>query len=73
MHINIMDACIYESYKYYSTQMVIFTTATIMDQPAAKRVRISVEEVLLDLEDDDDEPMFPGSDDEFKDLVCDEK
>ena len=44
-----------------------------MDEPAAKRSRLSVEEVLLDMEDDDDEPMFPGSDDEFEDLVCDEK
>ena len=44
-----------------------------MEQPAAKRARLSAEEVLLELEDDDDEPMFPGSDDEFEDLVCDEK
>ena len=44
-----------------------------MEQPAAKRARLSAEEVLLELEEDDDEPMFPGSDDEFEDLVCDEK
>ena len=43
-----------------------------MEQPAAKRAQLSAEEVLLELEDDD-EPMFPGSDYEFEDLVCDEK
>lgn len=37
-----------------------------MDQQ--KRARLFMEEVLVELEDDDEEPMTAGSDDEFEDI-----
>lgn len=44
-----------------------------MDEPVAKRARLSMEDVLIELDNDDDEPMMPGSDDKFKDILCTEK
>ena len=43
-----------------------------MEKPAAKRVRLSTEDVLLEL-GNEDEPMTAGSDDEFDDITCEEK
>ena len=43
-----------------------------MEKPAAKRVRLSTEDVLLELENDD-EPVTAGSDDKFDDITCEEK
>ena len=43
-----------------------------IEKPAAKRVRLSTEDVLLELENED-EPMTAGSDDEFDDITCEEK
>ena len=43
-----------------------------MAEPAAKRARLSMEDVFMELENDD-EPMMSGSDDEFEDIVCTEK
>ena len=43
-----------------------------MAEPKAKRPRLSMEDVLLELENDD-EPMMVGSDDEFDDILCTEK
>ena len=46
-----------------------------MDKLAAKRakqVRISTEEVLLELEEEG-EPITAGSNDKFDDLICEEK
>ena len=45
-----------------------------MDHPAAKRARLTMEDVLTELDhDDDDGPMLAGSDDEFEDIVSTEK
>ena len=44
----------------------------VHDEPAAKRARLSMEDILMELENDD-EPMMSGSDDEFEDIVCTEK
>ena len=44
-----------------------------MAEPAAKRPRLSMEDVLLELENNEDEPMMAGSDDEFDDILCTEK
>ena len=47
-----------------------------MDKPAAKRAKramLSTEEVLLELEEDGDEPVTAGSDDEFEDMICEER
>ena len=43
-----------------------------MDEPVTKRLRLSTEEVLWELDDEDD-PMMAGSDDEFDDITCTEK
>ena len=45
---------------------------TGMDRPRAKRVKLSTEEVLLELEEEG-EPITAGSDDEFDDIICEEK
>ena len=37
-----------------------------MAEPAAKRPRLSMEDVLLELENNEDEPMMAGSDDKFR-------
>ena len=47
-----------------------------MDEHIAKRPRLSMEEVLLELENDEDYqdvPMSVGSDDDFEDVACEEK
>ena len=45
-----------------------------MDAPAPKRARLSLEDVMVELDsDDDDGPMMLGSDDEFEDIACTEK
>ena len=45
-----------------------------MDHPAAKRARLTMEDVLTELDhDDDDGPMMAGSDDEFEDIISTEK
>ena len=44
-----------------------------MAQPATKRARLSAEEVLLELENDEEETFTAGSDDEFPDMICEEK
>ena len=41
-----------------------------MEKPTAKRVRLSTEDVLLELEN---EEMTAGSDDEFDDITCEER
>lgn len=41
-----------------------------MEQPPSKRIWLTAEDVLLDIEGDDDEPIMPESDDVFKDIVC---
>ena len=43
-----------------------------MEKPAAKRVRLSTRDVLLELENEY-EPMSAGSDDEFDDITCEER
>ena len=43
-----------------------------MAQPAPKRMRLSTQDVLHELEKDE-EPITAGSDDEFDDLICEEK
>ena len=43
-----------------------------MDKPAAKRVRLSTEDVLLELENED-EPVCDSSDDELDYMICEEK
>ena len=44
-----------------------------MDHPAAKRARLTMEDVLTELDhDDDDGPIMAGSD-EFEDIVSTEK
>ena len=45
-----------------------------MDHPAAKRARLTMDDVLTELDhDDNDGPMMAGSDDEFEDIVSTEK
>ena len=45
-----------------------------MAEPAPKRARLSIEEVMLELDhEDDDGPMTVGSDDEFDDITCTEQ
>ena len=47
-----------------------------MDEHTAKRPRLSTEEVLLELENDEDDqdmPMSIGSDDDFDDITYEEK
>ena len=41
-----------------------------MEEPAPKRARLSIEEVMLELDHEDDGPMTVGSDDEFDDITC---
>ena len=36
----------------------------------AKRSRLSVDEVLIELEEEEGEPVTAGSDDEFEDMAC---
>ena len=43
-----------------------------MDKQTVKWVRLSTEDVLLELENED-EPVCEGSDDEFDDMICEEK
>ena len=44
-----------------------------MTESAAKRPRLSVEDVLVEMEDEDTEHMTVGSDDEFEDICCEER
>ena len=44
-----------------------------MAEPAPKRARLSIEEVMLELDHEDDGPMTVGSDDEFDDITCTEQ
>ena len=44
-----------------------------MAEHIPKRSRLSVDEVLLEMDDEVDQPIATGSDDEFDDMVCDEK
>ena len=44
-----------------------------MDQHISKRARLLADEVLMELEQEDDEPMMVGSDDEFDDIIYEEK
>ena len=44
-----------------------------MAEPNAKRARLSMTDVLLELDNEDDEPMTVGSDDEFEDITYIEK
>ena len=43
-----------------------------MEKPTAKRVRLSTEDVRLELEDED-VLITAGSDDEFDDITCEER
>ena len=54
-------------------KLIISTQQASMDQPSAKRARLSMEKMLVQLEDDDEEPMMSGSDDEFEDIGHPEK
>ena len=49
-----------------------------MSEHRAKRCRLSAEEVLLEIDEEEldeaqDQPMTQGSDDEFDDITCGEK
>ena len=44
-----------------------------MAEPNAKRARLSMTDVLLELDNEDDQPMTVGSDDEFEDITYIEK
>ena len=44
-----------------------------MAEHIAKRSRLSVDEVLVELDEEESEPMTVGSDDEFEDITCTEK
>ena len=44
-----------------------------MAEPNAKRARLSMTDVLLELDNEDDQPMMVGSDDEFEDITYIEK
>ena len=45
-----------------------------MGEPALKRARLSIAEVMLELDNDNrDEHMMLNSDDEFEDIIHDEK
>ena len=60
---------ILEMYVHKHTKIYITTQQENMDLPSAKRARFSTEEVFVELEEDDEEPMVSGSDDEFEDMA----